>query len=1012
MAGSRDEWDRYERWNDAIAEVVYAPAMAGKPVFLDLEDGLLEEVRQKAEPDAIDGASALIEAVKGTLLLRHGASYILRDHLQRIDDWYAGPMIEPPPCLGLLALLSFIAESMRDSQDMRAHNFYGRLAEILELNERQMKSFETAYRDRRYKEAASGELWGALNDWLEMTEGSRGLPTAVPVGHEHIGLPLSQALVRRADRDKFIGLFTSQGLQAGSCLPINEIAAHIDEWIARIPCPASNTLERLWKHLPASRQPIAEVAELTLEAWDGSLPDGLHQAVRREIDTVKLRAALRSFPSQRIDLTMVIPGRSNSDWEDIALLNEWDDPIQTIELVPFASGWLGLNDNSSIDPGSFLDGTVRLRRQTHGQPLQRRPRRLVPLRWDDLLLSFLECERVQLGEDSLVLSRVEIADRVTDFLGRAARPGFKQYSEFPGLPSNWTLFTDVQILVSGEREPLVDLSVLQPPASSHVVLQGGLRMPGHLRKWSSKRPPELRVSSEGGTKVDARLTCKRPLAHPTPPSASLENTGSILIWNLSELNLPDGDYEIAVNSDDELIGSELVRLRSADNPALQLDDPEILICHNPEQPGYGLVAATISTSRTFQLAPDLEGSLVSAAIPSVPSWWTARAAAMTARSGTVHGIIKFPQSTGSCLRGHHMDLPIGLEGQTSIEGICRNCGLVKRYPTKFRRRRDRTVGGAIPPQIRVNAFPSVRSGNVIDWAIAFDAVCHVGSGSISALERITSQMEATDLFGDSFERKLEVSGHVEIRRSMTTLAGVAWRTNNPTIIGLASGDSVLVGFRSDGLSVALEDEVWKAGGDLKVNDQVNAPPILRVIGLDLEGTRRLANAIEAATGRSTRFIPNAAKRLGSQLPKLSSARQGLPTTTTLSAMSYERWDPVSARFESVTDASAPGGFRLSGHTREYVYRQPEHLGTLRAILGDARIVKYLAALDSKSSLVGYVPDEEVLYVPLGADLPGLYGRAAVLASGFPPQENIQKRILEYRNVPAWLASQLAYLLIS
>ena len=249
-----EEWARYERWNQAIADVVYSPAMAGKRVFLDLEEELLDEVQERAEPDAPEAAPALIEAVKGTLILRAGASFVLRDHLQRLDRWYDGPMVEPPPCLGLLALLSLVAENMRDSDAMRAHNFYGRLAEKLGLDEAQLRWFESAYRDRRHKEAASAELWGALNDWLEMMEGGRGLPTAVPVGHEHIGLPLSQALVRQADRDKFLGLFASQGLQAGSCIPASELTAHIDEWMSRIPCPASNTLERLWNGIVASRE--------------------------------------------------------------------------------------------------------------------------------------------------------------------------------------------------------------------------------------------------------------------------------------------------------------------------------------------------------------------------------------------------------------------------------------------------------------------------------------------------------------------------------------------------------------------------------------------------------------------------------------------------------------------------------------------------------------------------------------------------------------------------------------
>jgi hypothetical protein len=122
---------------------------------------------------------------------------------------------------------------MRQSESMRAHNLYGRLAELAGFNDEQNGWFQTAYRDRRGGQAASAQLWESLNDWLEMMEGGRGLPTAFPVGPEHIGSPLSQALVRQADRDKFSELFSSQGLSPGSMLPAAEMAIQIDEWMSR-----------------------------------------------------------------------------------------------------------------------------------------------------------------------------------------------------------------------------------------------------------------------------------------------------------------------------------------------------------------------------------------------------------------------------------------------------------------------------------------------------------------------------------------------------------------------------------------------------------------------------------------------------------------------------------------------------------------------------------------------------------------------------------------------------------
>ncbi len=314
--------------------------------------------------------------------------------------------------------------------------------------------------------------------------------------------------------------------------------------------------------------------------------------------------------------------------------------------------------------------------------------------------------------------------------------------------------------------------------------------------------------------------------------------------------------------------------------------------------------------------------------------------------------------------------------------------------------------------MKVGSLPPVRQRGDIDWGIAFDAVCHIGSGPISHLVRITAQMEATDLFGDSFARRLEALGHIEIERNPSTLQPISWQVNDPMLVGLESGDLVAVGFRSERLIVAIEDEVFKLAGDFDMEEGLDAPPIISMRVIGEEGGRHLANSIEKSTGRSANLIPDAAKNLAASLHPLSQARIGLPTTSALSARTYEAWNPIEARFERTADMSSPGAFRLLGYSRVYVYRRSEDLGLLRATLGDARIVKYLAANDSRCPLVGYDTEQSVLYVPLGADLPGLYGRAATLASGYPPLENLKLQCLEYRHVSPSLAAQLAQLLMT
>lgn len=1009
----RVDWDRYRRWNAAIADVVYSPERAGRPVYLDLEDDVLADIARRAEPEAADATEALIQTVTATLDFRSGYAGILRDHLGKLDAWYSGRMMDPPPCLALLAMLSIVAESMRQTREMRAHNFYGRLGELLSLSSKQLSWFEQAYRHRRHREAASEELWGALNDWLEMLDGQRGTPTAFPIGHDHVGLPLSQALVRDADRQKFVDLFVTQGLCGGMTIPVSDMEVHIDEWMARNPCPASNTLEHLWKGQPSTRPAIAEVAMLTLESWDGVGTDGAAPiSAARTIDTVKAKAALLTFPRPRLDVSLVIPGHG-ADLEQVQICDSDGLVLGTVEVVPCASGWLGLANTAALDVGSFLVGDVRLRREGNTQVLVRRPRRLVPLRFDTMLNAYIECERIQLGEEALVLATAELSDRVDDFLQLVARPGYRRSNLLQGLPEGWVLFDHVQVLRSPPealKNQRLELNLLQPTSRSQVVLQGGLRLPGYLRKWHSSRPPELRITMEDGGEIQASVVCKRPMVNPPPPDLTRDQAGTVLIWDLREATLPDGDYTITAKADGRVVASELLRLRSADNPAPSVDPDQPPIAHDPSEVGFELFASRSSSASSFTVAPSTSGELVAAPAPALlPDWWQERRGE---RERPPVAVVRFPTGNAPCITSgaHHMDIATA-QGRTSVDGICRHCGLVKRYPTKPRRRKDVASRLADPPQLSLSEVPPVRAEDTIDWSVAFDAVCHVGGGPMSALRRITDQMDATDLFGDAFARRLEVLGHIEVERHPKTLQPIAWQVNAPTLVGLPSGDVVLTGFRSERLLVALEDAAWQAGHKVEAQDRPDAPDVVRVRGLESTHAAALAEGVSAALSCRVRHIPDAANKLASRLTLLRVSASALPPSVVTAGVSCEVWDPRTAHFQRTTDASGSGAFRLTANGRVYIFR-PRGSDGEEARVGNARIVKYLAAAECQQSLVGYDQEQEILYVPLGADLPGLYGRAAVLASGRPPLDNPGEGILEYHRVPPALASHLNHLLMS
>ena len=204
-----------------------------------------------------------------------------------------------------------------------------------------------------------------------------------------------------------------------------------------------------------SDQPLHEVSHFTLtdratlEAWDGAVSGPAVVGTKTLLlDVVRAKATLRTFPQKMVDISLVVPARVDADNETVELLDFADKPIASIDLVPASSGWMTLANPGSVDISSFLNGVTCLRRQGQTASLRRRSRRLVPLRWDDMLQGFVEAERVLLGEDSMLIVRDDIVVLVRDTLSAIARPGFAEHADLIGVPDGWTVFEGVQILSS------------------------------------------------------------------------------------------------------------------------------------------------------------------------------------------------------------------------------------------------------------------------------------------------------------------------------------------------------------------------------------------------------------------------------------------------------------------------------------------------------------------------------------------------------------------------------------
>jgi hypothetical protein len=261
------------------------------------------------------------------------------------------------------------------------------------------------------------------------------------------------------------------------------------------------------------------------------------------------------------------------------------------------------------------------------------------------------------------------------------------------------------------------------------------------------------------------------------------------------------------------------------------------------------------------------------------------------------------------------------------------------------------------------------------------------------------------LFTDTFSRSLEVRGDLEVERG-ADFAPTRWELSPAYLAELATGEFLLTGCWSRDDRDALREQLEKVGGALTSERDRH--------GL----TRHLVAAVTAAdltciaaTIGTAGVVPDAAVRLVGALPPLSAVEAALPRIPLPGAKRILHFHLESASWVQLPFATEPGAYRLEqAFARIDVFRTPADVEAGTAALATVQLSKHLAARSSGRALLAFSPDQHVLVLPLGADLPGLYGRAAVLCGGRLPTPDEKQRALIYHDVPQRVADALNTLL--
>ncbi|MEV4826806.1 hypothetical protein AB0K25_00540 [Micromonospora sp. NPDC049257] len=1031
-----DRWKIYSAFNQAIAEVFFTEDAAGLPVYLDFDEDTLVRIGHRLKLSTDKAGELLTRSAIGVLSLQTRYGNIFDLPLQHTRQWLRRWQQTPrdermdlpaPPVLTLLAVFSMAAERMGSDATMAASNYFGPLSLLLRLHDPQQKE-RLAIQYRQHVEL----FWNVLGLWLTGLDGMYGMPSAVALSHRYVSLSMSQALVREHDRGKLPRFFAVYGLDPGREVTPREIEPYLDDWITRTPPPVSRNLATLWARQPAARERIASVVALELQTWDGSDRDGTPRwqaaGARGE---ARLVALIRSnLFGRKVEFSLVVKLPGHDEPRRLQIVSALGDQKPVLDFIPGINGWHRLHRPADLAHTSILDGVVQLD-DTDGEARAiRRPRRVLPMCKDEALGLFLEVERLQLAEDGIVFAFDGLADEVDSVLAQVARPGYRRVPEGQeGVPSNWTMFADVQVLGLLPPEARAklrdDLNVLQPSVSSQLTLAGGMKLPGRMRKYAIQAPPELRAVAVAAEHIKLEILRKdsgafEALGDATPVAldrviAARESDGSALMFPLSDEDLAEGDYEalLFVNRMKDATHRLPFYLRSGDYVDLALWARATRLAYLPgAQRGRGVLSADEYFEES---AAVVDGVFViggEARAPRQPApqaaWWKElRPPAGTALPATT---LAAPDPN-SCLftRAHHWDLPYAGDKVRAVEGTCRRCGLVKRFPNTpwgaeaRKKARDRIESRY---QVNVHQVAPVQAGR-LTWDIGLDALMHVGGGGYALFERIALQIEGSLLFVHVFARALESLGHVQIRRDPRSLEPLDWEIAPSTLAELVDGSYLLVGYWPAGYVKMVEDWITGTSGRLSVEPDPEGPSRRTLRGLTTEQVHELA----AELGVSVAIRP-AAAILGA-VPGISEVLAALPRVSMPGARSVQQFHLGSAAWVTQSQPDEPGAYALESFGRTYVFRDAEDVSAGTARLGAANLVKHLAALQAGRPLLAYRAEERALDVPLGAELPGLYGRAAVICFGRPPSRfDDALRVLRYHDVPAEIAEMLTARLTS
>lgn len=987
----------YIKLNEHIGDLIFSGRFAGRAVYLTLGHTEQLELAHRLDCNSETLGTRCCEIVSN-VLHRSAQPYV---HITKASNkWRFSGQQGYPPFLALLYVLSYAAELMEAEGDFAANNYYVRLRSAVKVDDSHLRSGARS----------TEHFWKLLSRWLIDNDFELGRPTASSNGNwKYVSYPISQALIRASDRNLLQNIFVKYNFTPADQVTVDSIKPFVDDWM-RSSQPNAR-LKSTWRKADL-RQRIYEVACDSFYDW-------VETAAAEEIDYPILQTSgsqnnlslilsiVPSFLKRKLALNV---GQKNSPPENAASFK--DEQGNEFKLGHHIYGTF-----ATIDPNPFGANAALFsypfKASCEATRIRWSPRLAIPFIKSDSGSYWSEVSRCSIGMKHIILVRdtPKMISSFEVFLNETSTGEAKllDKNSLAGIPEGWQLYSDVCIIksdveVEQQLQPLLPLSTeLAPQISDGIQISRGV--------WHSKSPISINYQAE---KSPTKIEVLQPRLGDEPIKTQLSNNKFVSM----KPNLLDGTYTVNFFAENKPKFSFDFAFRSADRPRpLHRQNIERIfyngIIHSTKEKisddethVSGVIVKTsqqVNLTKSHDNSANIQNTLIARNEDDELMLSDNYLKNCLPPDVKTEDILDKP-----CIeRGFHYWICETTEEKVSLstplEMQCKQCHMNVLMRNRGKKQAaNKVVSRTNSKQTTKATNSTIFSGTQnIDHNKLYDALCYLGTGSVTALERLTADTNV-DLW--SMQKLLHAYsdlGLLDLYTPLNSNYSKSWAVPEAAALLLPDGKICLTGFRSDSLIEQLRSKVEDRNGTFSTFEYDDRPNKFEIENISANDAISLFDGINDPLGRNVHFVSNFHELISKVLRYLNGFEDTLHEITIgNNLLNLRKFDATKSKWHSVDDCREPGSYRFDHPNRIYCYKHTNGM----IFRGSYNVVKLMAARLDNVKLHSYDKHTKKFFSTLGAEPTGLVSRALVLCAGeLPSVENGQTI---YHNVSRSLAESM------